>query len=331
MARTCKHILFVLAISLSVLSNPLIAQDSNDKKEKPGRPNRTSRDAENPQPKKEKLFSGPQAGEKLSNFEMKGVTGSIKGKIVNPIAIADGKPVCLFFVSKITRPGFQLVRTISRFNETQAKSGLTTTVVFLADDPMKIETQVKGVQRYLPKGVSMGVATTGKDGPGAYGLNRNVKLTVLIGSKSKVAANFAINQPQLQVDGQPIVNAIAKSVGLKEPPKISQLTRNDQLMMAANRQRGKQPARTQDEKLTGMLRQLINKSADEDQVKAAKAKIEAYIEKNEAAKKELTRITKTVVNSGKLSNYGTSAAQEVLKQWNKKLSPNKNRADSPKK
>ena len=41
------------------------------------------------------------------------------------------------------------------------------------------------------------------------------------------------------------------------------------------------------------------------------------MDKNANAKKELARITNTIVNSGKLANYGTAAAQVVLKRWAK--------------
>jgi hypothetical protein len=37
-----------------------------------------------------------------------------------------------------------------------------------------------------------------------------------------------------------------------------------------------------------------------------------------ARKKELGRITKTIVDGGKLANYGTPAAQEYIKAWAEK-------------
>ena len=50
--------------------------------------------------------------------------------------------------------------------------------------------------------------------------------------------------------------------------------------------------------------------------KAAKA-VEEYVKKNEAARKEVGRIANTIIDGGKLENYGTAKAQEYLKKWAK--------------
>ena len=38
----------------------------------------------------------------------------------------------------------------------------------------------------------------------------------------------------------------------------------------------------------------------------------------QAARKEIARISKTIVNSGKLENYGTPRCQEILRKWAEK-------------
>ena len=43
--------------------------------------------------------------------------------------------------------------------------------------------------------VPVGVSVDGLEGPGSYGLNRNVTLTVLVGKAGRVRANFALVQP----------------------------------------------------------------------------------------------------------------------------------------
>jgi hypothetical protein len=101
--------------------------------------------------------------------------------------------------------------------------------------------------------------------------------------------------------------------------------------MAANgarrdAQRG--PGRQGDERLTTLLRAVINKQASEDAVKEAAAKVEEYVAKDEKAKHELARIVTTVVNSGKLSNYGTEPAQKILRDWAKQYAvPSESNAD----
>ncbi|MCG8653480.1 MAG: hypothetical protein MI861_26815, partial [Pirellulales bacterium] len=74
-----------------------------------------------------------------------------------------------------------------------------------------------------------------------------------------------------------------------------------------------------DKKLTSLLREVINKRATEQDVQKAASAVEAYVAENEQARKDLSRIVNTVVNSGRLANYGTEPAQQVLKGWQKKF------------
>jgi len=73
-----------------------------------------------------------------------------------------------------------------------------------------------------------------------------------------------------------------------------------------------------DEKLTGLLRSVIQKSNTDEQVDTAAKAVEEYVDSNPAARKELGRITNTLVNSDKLANYGSEHCQEVLKRWAEK-------------
>lgn len=66
-----------------------------------------------------------------------------------------------------------------------------------------------------------------------------------------------------------------------------------------------------------LLAPLIQKTATNEAVDIAAKAIEAFIEKDEVAKKELGRIASTIVNAGKLENYGTPPAQEYLRRWAK--------------
>ena len=66
------------------------------------------------------------------------------------------------------------------------------------------------------------------------------------------------------------------------------------------------------------MRGLINKRATEAEVREAALKVEKYVDAKEAARKDLARRVTSIVNSGKLANYGTSAAQKVLRGWAKK-------------
>jgi hypothetical protein len=70
-----------------------------------------------------------------------------------------------------------------------------------------------------------------------------------------------------------------------------------------------------------------------EDVRKAAEKAEAQAESDPAVRAELARISTTIVNSGKLSDYGTATAQEYLKKWARQYgAPAKDKpaADSPK-
>lgn len=259
------------------------------------------------------IYSGPQVGEKLPPFQATTPVGDEAGKSFDILHKADGKPVVLIFVHARTRPAFGLMKVISQFAVSKSESGLQSYVIFLTDDRTATEKWIGVTREQLPNGVLYGISRDGQEGPGEYGLNRNVTLTILIGKEGKVTANFALVQPQLQADGPKIAKAIVDVTGGGKLPSIEELA-GDQY---ANREK-MDTTRQSDPQLTSLLRAVINKQADEQQVTKAAAELEKYVEERESARKELGRIATTVVNSGKLSNYGTEAAQTTLRKWVKK-------------
>ena len=258
----------------------------------------------------EPVFSGPQVGEKLPSFTIQGVLGDEAGKKIDLIARADGKPVLIVFVHQRTRPAFGLTNAVMRFAATRSKQGLVTGVCFLTDDATATENWVKRVSQNLVKGATHGISADGLEGPGAYGLNRNVALTVLVGKEGKVTANFALVQPGMKADGPKILAAIVEATGGGKVPPIEQFS--------GRRYAGKNKPRDEVPNLRPLLSPVIDKSATPEQVDKAAAAVEEFIAKNEAARKEVGRIARTIVNSGKLENYGTSRAQEYLRKWAKK-------------
>lgn len=274
------------------------------------------------------VFSGPQVGEKLPSFKAQGVSGDLEGKEFDFIADAKGKPVILFFFHERTRPAFGMARELTSYTTRKVKNGLHTCVVFLTDDPTATMKWTRGILKYFPEDLLIGISPDGKEGPGAYGLNRNVTLTVLVGKEGKVTGNFALVQPSLQADGQKILNAVAEAID-EEPVTIKELLSKRegmaQRMQGAERRARAQRAAAaereavpQDPQLPRLLRPMLNKEATTEKVKELAAKIEKYVEENEVARKDLVARATRIVESGKLSNYGTEAAQEVIRGWVKK-------------
>ena len=268
----------------------------------------------------EEVFSGPQVGEPLTPFVARGVLGENADKEFDLVKQADGKPVVIFFVHSVTRPSIGLTRGIMSYASKRAKDGLTSGVVFLSGDVTETENWMKRAPHALPKNVPVGISDDGREGPGAYGLNRNVTLTVVVGNENKVTANFALVQPSAQADGPKIAKAIVDALGGGPVPSLAQLG------LVRGRPAPKNArGRMQDPKLDSLLRAVIQKTATDEQVEAAAAALEAYANQNKAAGKRVGQITNTIIKAGKLENYGTPAAQKVLTKWAKKFGAKKER------
>ena len=253
----------------------------------------------------DKVFSGPQVGEKLPPFKVRGVYDDA-GKELDFVTQAKGKPIVLVFVHDFNRPSAAMTRVLMDYAASRARDGLACGVVWLSDDATEAEATLKRVRHAMPK-APVGISPDGKEGPGSYGLNRNVTLTILVGKDNKVTANFALVQPSLQADLPKILEAVVKVAGGKAP-KLEDLPGMKEMM---------RPTKGPDAKLTGMLRALIQKTARAEDVDATAKRIEEHVQKDEAARKEVGRIAKTIVEGGKLENYGTEKAQGYLKKWAK--------------
>jgi hypothetical protein len=162
-------------------------------------------------------FSGPQPGEKLTPFKIRTLLGDAAGEELDLVEQADGKPLVLFFVHEVNRPSIGLARTMLTFAARHKADGLQAGLIFLSGDATMTEAFVKRAAHALPEGVPIGVSTDGAEGPGAYGLNRKVTVTVLVAKDNQVTANFALVQPSLQADGPKIAQAIAAAGGFKAP------------------------------------------------------------------------------------------------------------------
>lgn len=264
--------------------------------------------------KKDKVFSGPQVGEKMPSFKVKGFFEPDAGKDLDFVKKADGKPIVLVFVHDLNRMSLGMTRILTTYTASRSKDGLHTGVVWLTDDVTEAENTLKRVGGALAKEAPLGISPDGKEGPGSYGLNRTMQLTILVGKEGKVTANFALVQPSLQVDLPKIVDEIVKVAGGKAPT-LDELN---------PRKEKDTPKKTeQDPMVRTLLGPLIKLDAKpEDVEKAAKA-VEEYAAKNEAFRKEIGRISNTIINAGKLDNYGTAKAQEYLKKWAKEFGEKK--------
>jgi hypothetical protein len=257
------------------------------------------------------VFSGPQVGEKLTPFKVRGVFNDRAGKEFDLVAEADGKPIVLIFVHETTRPSIGLTRAVMTYAASRAGDGLNSGVIYVTGDATETEAFLKRASHAMPEKVAIGISLDGKEGPGAYGLNRNVTLTVLVAKENKVTANFALVQPSLQADSQKIAKAIVDVLGGGRVPTLAQLGVTPAAADPA--------ANQQDPNLRSLLVPLIQKTASAEEVEKAAAKIEEYLAKNPETAKQVGQIARRIIDAGVLENYGTPAAQEYLRKWAKQF------------
>lgn len=270
------------------------------------------------------VFSGPQVDEKLPAFKVRSVFDDAAGKELDFVTAAGDKPLVLIFVHDVNRQSISLVRVLSSYTVSRAKDDLHTGVVWLDADATEAENTLQRIKHALTPQAPTGISLDGREGPGAYGLNRNVQVTVLVGKAGKVTANFALVQPSLQADLPKILAEVVKVAGGKVP-KLEEI----EGMPAMARPMANAPM--QDPNLRGLLSPVIRLNATpEDVEKAAKA-VEEYCAKNEATRAEVGRIANTIINAGKLKDYGTEKAQEYLREWAKEYGVKKdNKRGEPK-
>lgn len=168
------------------------------------------------------IFSGPQVGEELPPLEVRSVLGSEAGKDLDFVTEADGKPILLIFVHDVNRQSVGMTRVLSAYTVSRADEGFHTGVIFLDDDATEAENTVKRIRHALTPGAPTAISLEGREGPGSYGLNRNVMLTILVGKEGKVTGNFALIQPSLQADLPKVLQSVVDVAG-GQVPKLETL------------------------------------------------------------------------------------------------------------
>ena len=254
------------------------------------------------------VYSGPQPGEQITAFPLQGVLDDLAGKEIDLVAQSQNGPLVLIFVHERSRPAFALTNTVMRFAATRKASGLTAGMVFLSADLTDTENWLKRVQQHLPSDVAIGISPDGREGPGAWGLNRHVAITVVVCQKNVVTANFALVQPGVDVDGPKIFRAIADVTGGGEVPAPATFSGRPQMANDGRRDE-------QDPALRPLLAPLIRKTATPEQVETAAKAIIEYAEKHPAARRQISEIANRIIAADRLASYGTPPAQNYLKKW----------------
>lgn len=163
------------------------------------------------------VFSGPQPGEQLRGFSVTPPTRTGRDEDFDPVALAAGKPHFLMFVDDA-----DLVEDITawaavRNIRNNSRTGLAATAVILSHDRATIDDNFFNSSKMayiLSRICQIGYAPEGRDGPGAYGLDRNIRMTILItDAKGKVLYNFPYRVAPVDFPDPAVMGALAEVVG----------------------------------------------------------------------------------------------------------------------
>jgi len=282
-------------------------------------------------------FSGPQKGEKTPGFKVLDVAS---GKEVDYLADAKGAPAVLVFIHELTRPGAGLMRALDEYGQIKQARGLRTMFVSLSEDRDGAERHLPAVVKSLNLKCPLGISLDGKEGPGAYGLNRKVMLTILVVRDSKVSGNFAIVSPN-ETDAPRIkaaVDEVLKSAATapagspdelreqvaklqEEVPALREEVATLKLKIEKSREsqprRGEMERPKEDEQLVTLCRRLIQRQATQEQIDAAVKDIEAYVGSNDDLKKQYAAILTRVLDLKYGNDLGQAALRKQLEKYGK--------------
>ncbi len=245
----------------------------------------------------QKVFSGPQPGEKLPPLKARIIIGQNAGKEVDILSAADGKPVFLIFMNAFGELVNETMRVMTLYAERQEKGDFVTAVVWVTSDPSELEAKLKRAKPHMPKKTPVGISLAGPEGPGAYGLNRHVQMTVLVAKENVVTANFALVQPSIQADSVAVLSELVKVIG-GQPPTLAEVITPRNRQIVATR-----------------IELMLNKSASDDRVRQLAAVMERFVRSRRDAKIKLGQMSKEIVEGGQFDDRALAIG--YLRKWTK--------------
>jgi hypothetical protein len=104
------------------------------------------------------------------------------------------------------------MRALDAFYQRRAGDGLKLGFVFLTADRSRSEQHLPLVATSLKMATPLALSVDGPEGPGNYGLNRHVQMTVLVARKNAATASFALVQPN-ETDAPKVWAEVVKLIG----------------------------------------------------------------------------------------------------------------------
>jgi hypothetical protein len=265
------------------------------------------------------VFSGPQAGEPLPELKVRTVLEEDSQAVVDVAAPTDDAPHQLIvFVHQLTRPSIAFTRVLGEYVANLRRQGIQSAVVFLGEDATETTERMTRARHALPKKVIIGLSVDGAEGPGAYGLNRNVTLTVLVAERGRVTLNQALIDPSLPVDLPKTLRAIHRIIG-GQPPDVADLLPGQQPRGPGSREKMDSKKAVEPngfDQMEPLLRGLIRMETTDDEIDGLAKRIEEVSAKYPGAKDRLKEIARKVH-----AIYGNERARQHLRRWAEVDSP----------
>ena len=259
-----------------------------------------------------KTFSGPQPGERITPFKVLKVTGPFDAKEFE-IKIQK-KPMLLVFLHKISEPAIGLIISLEWYASKQKK--LSDHYVFLdIDESATVQKLKRWAQRSFLSKADMSVSLDGAEGPGRYGLNRNVDMTVLVAKDGKVLSNFALLGPN-NTDAQKILSSLAKALGQKEPSyeKIRSELRAERTKKSEATRKAHPVFKLAPENSLGklMMSMLYREGITAEHVKEVSEQMKKWAGENKTKKAALAKYCKAVLDGKfEVNRYAREALEEL--------------------
>ncbi len=263
----------------------------------------------------DKVFSGPQPGEPITSFKVLQVTGKDAGKELEIVDGEKGGPTFLVFLHKVTEPAIGLMISLDWY--ARKLEGLTSHYVILTKEKGETEASARRWGSHHFSKSSLGISLDGVEGPGRYGLNRKVAMTLLVAKDKKVVANFALQAPN-GTDAPKILAALAKLMG-KPAPSYEKIRKE----LRAERDRRREMRRRENPvfKLAPnpdlgklMLRMVHTEIRDPAHFKKVATEMREWAGDDAKKKAALAKYAKTVLGK---SIKLTDPAREALKKFAK--------------
>lgn len=165
-------------------------------------------------------LSGPQPGERLLPFSVRDLSGDGAGRVF-PLEFRPDTPHLTLFIHGLERSILPLLRAVDAY-ASRSKDRLVVRYVLLPADPVDAERRLPLINRSLRLHSPLLMSVDGIEGPGSYGLSKEVLMTILVSRGDRALHNYALVQPGI-VDGDAILRDLARLLGDPNPPAAASL------------------------------------------------------------------------------------------------------------